>query len=76
MLDEGNVQPGPRGLSFSGTFSTHANAPEQMRYNELMDLVTAEMLSSLTPENVIEETFSGSSLCAALLMDIRHVTNN
>ena len=49
---------------------------KQIRYNELMDLVTTKMLSSLTPENVVEETFSGSSLCASLLIDIRHVTNN
>jgi len=37
---------------------------EQIRYNELLDLAVTEMLSSITPENVVEETFSGSSLCA------------
>lgn len=33
-------------------------------------------MSSLTPENVVEGTFSGSPLCVPLLMDIRRITNN
>jgi len=42
---------------------------------ELMDLATTEMLSSIAPENVVEETFYGLPPYAPLA-DSRYFTNN
>lgn len=41
---------------------------EQVECTELVDLVTTEMLSSITLGNVVEEMFSGLPLCPHFLI--------
>lgn len=41
-----------------------------------MDLATTEMMSSITPENVVEETFYGLPPYAPPLADAHQITNN
>jgi len=45
----------------------------QLKYRDLMDLVTIEIVSSLTPENVVEQMFYGSPPYGPFLADIYHV---
>ena len=48
----------------------------QLGYKELLDLVTAKMLLSLAPENVVEGTFNGFSPCALSSMITHHTADN